>query len=235
MSSYADNLSLFDAALSACGRIDHAVSVAGLMERENIVSPALDLETVKTQPTGIVLDVNLLSAIYFARIAAVYLRQNQSPENSNRSITLFSSISGFNDSPGMYMYAAAKHGILGFMRAARRTLPVTHGIRINALCPWYTDTEMTVSIREGWRAAGLPINRPEDVAFLVTGVMVDSHANGKAIFVGGGQGWDIEEGINSLRPQWLGVETNAAIERARSHLGTGGSWTKGSQSDQSRQ
>lgn len=41
------NLGLFDLALKTCGRIDHAVAVAGINREENIVDKELTLESVR--------------------------------------------------------------------------------------------------------------------------------------------------------------------------------------------
>lgn len=41
------NLGLFDLALKTCGRVDHAVSVAGINREENIVDKKLTLESVR--------------------------------------------------------------------------------------------------------------------------------------------------------------------------------------------
>jgi hypothetical protein len=41
------NLGLFDLALKTCGRVDHAVSVAGINREENIVDKELTLESVR--------------------------------------------------------------------------------------------------------------------------------------------------------------------------------------------
>ena len=41
------NLGLFDLALKTCGRVDHAVSVAGINREENIVDKTLTLESVR--------------------------------------------------------------------------------------------------------------------------------------------------------------------------------------------
>jgi NAD(P)-dependent dehydrogenase (short-subunit alcohol dehydrogenase family) len=50
-----------------------------------------------------VLDVNLLGTLYFARIAAVYLRQGAQP-GDDKSLVLMSSAAGFKDTPGMFVY-----------------------------------------------------------------------------------------------------------------------------------
>jgi hypothetical protein len=41
------NLGLFDLAFKTCGRVDHAVSVAGINREENIVDRELTLESVR--------------------------------------------------------------------------------------------------------------------------------------------------------------------------------------------
>lgn len=41
------NLGLFDLAYKTCGRVDHAVSVAGINRESNIVNPELTLESVR--------------------------------------------------------------------------------------------------------------------------------------------------------------------------------------------
>jgi NAD(P)-dependent dehydrogenase (short-subunit alcohol dehydrogenase family) len=76
VTSYADNLALFDAAYQAFGRVDHAISNAGLGEQGNIVSPELTLESVREEPKNSVqvVDVNLKGPLYFARLASVYDR-----------------------------------------------------------------------------------------------------------------------------------------------------------------
>lgn len=120
VTSYQDTLALFEAAYKAFGRVDHAVANAGIGERGNIVSEDLDLEGVKEEPTGAVdvLDVNLKGAVFFARIASVYLRQRGSREG-DKSLTLVSSVAGFREDPGLFVYVPSKHGVLGLMRALR--------------------------------------------------------------------------------------------------------------------
>ncbi|KAL5686494.1 hypothetical protein EMGR_002788 [Emarellia grisea] len=184
VTSYQSVLGLFDLALKTYGRIDHVVACAGIMEIGNLFDPALTLETVRETPTTKVLDVNLTGCLYVARIASVYLRQNR-PENADRSITLISSVAGFKESPGMFVYQASKHGVLGLMRSLRLYLSSpTHHIRVNAICPWMTTTAMVKGVQEAWMKAKLPCNTPADVAYIIAGVLADSALNGKSIVVG---------------------------------------------------
>jgi NAD(P)-dependent dehydrogenase (short-subunit alcohol dehydrogenase family) len=129
VSSYPSNLSLFETAYKAHGRIDHAIANAGLGEQGNIFDPELTLEGVREEPAKAekVLDVNLKGVVYFARIAYVYLRQQdpnaEAAEKVDKSLTMVSSVAGFREDPGLYVYTASKHGVLGLMRSLRRCVP----------------------------------------------------------------------------------------------------------------
>lgn len=226
VTSYQSVLGLFDLALKTYGRIDHVVACAGIMEIGNLFDPALTLETVRETPTTKVLDVNLTGCLYVARIASVYLRQNR-PENADRSITLISSVAGFKESPGMFVYQASKHGVLGLMRSLRLYLSSpTHHIRVNAICPWMTTTAMVKGVQEAWMKAKLPCNTPADVAYIIAGVLADSALNGKSMYVEGGRAWEIEANIDRLEPQWLGEEQSRSLAQGQAVLGSGMDWAQ---------
>ena len=126
VTKYTDNVSLFQTAYETCGRVDHAIANAGLGEQGNMFDPSLDLETVKQDPgkSMAVVDVNLKGPLYFARVASVYLRQpareGGDGGKQDKSLTLVSSVAGFREDPGLYVYTASKHGVLGLMRSLRR-------------------------------------------------------------------------------------------------------------------
>ncbi|KAL1998759.1 hypothetical protein VTN02DRAFT_5626 [Thermoascus thermophilus] len=229
VSSYQDNLELFRAAFATYGRVDHAVAAAGIGEMGNWFDPALTVESVEEPPPTKVLEVNLIGCLYFARIASVYLRQNRAPDaGADRSLTLISSVAGFKESPGLFVYQASKHGVLGLMRALRRymALPTTHDIRVNAVCPWMTDTAMVRGIERAWKAADMPVNAPLDVARVVAGLLCQTGLNGTAMYVEGGRAWEIEDNIDRLEPQWLGEEPSRSLRRGQEILGSGMDWTE---------
>lgn len=178
-------------------------------------------------PPSTVLDVNLLGCLYCARIASVYLRQNRS-ENEDRSVTLVSSVAGFKESPGLFVYQASKHGVLGLMRSLRKyvSLPTTHNIRVNAICPWMTETGMVAGIEDGWRKANLPVNQPLDVAKVIAGVVSSPELNGTSMYVEGGRAWEIERNLDRLQPQWLGEEPSRSLEKGQAVLGDGRDWAR---------
>jgi len=289
VTKYEDNVALFRRALDSYGRVDHAFSIAGIVEQGNIFDPAISLEDVaKVQrrplhiaskeitrapsgriklittpqpPASTVLDVNLLGPLYFARIAAAYLHHNKKPEE-DKSIVLLSSVAGFIDSPGLFAYGVrisslcslqperirrhtrllltlaandkvSKHGVLGLLRCLRTYLPPAFGIRINAVAPLATTTALLPSaVTKGFKDHGFPLNTPEQVADVVLGLVVGSHkvgedaavalgqdkdgerCNGLTIYVEGGRGWEVEEGLNATRDQWLGKGPNERLTKA---------------------
>lgn len=47
VTKYVDNLELFRLALKTYGRVDHALSIAGIVEQGNILDPALTIDDVE--------------------------------------------------------------------------------------------------------------------------------------------------------------------------------------------
>ncbi|GAB7339210.1 hypothetical protein MBLNU457_5869t1 [Dothideomycetes sp. NU457] len=250
---YQSNLNLFETAYKACGRVDHAVSAAGVSERGNITDPSLTLDSVKEEPHQAmsVLNIDLVGPIYFSRIASVYLRQGESdntnghkkvdseidrsdatqspwlaPKPTTKSLTLVSSVAGFTEAPGLAVYSTAKHGVIGLMRSLRMTLieGPAGGIRTNAICPWMTKTRLVTGVEGAWAEAGLPTNEPEDVAMVIAGVMTDNMLNGASLYVEGGRAWDVEPGIDGLMPEWMGEKRCAEWRRGQVVLGSGAAW-----------
>ncbi|MCJ1380407.1 hypothetical protein MMC17_003510 [Xylographa soralifera] len=224
VSKYEDNLALFKTAYETFGKVDHAMSIAGIVEQGNWFDPALTIESVEKVPTKAVLDVNLLGVLYFARIASVYLRQNRK-EGEDKSLTLLSSVAGFKESPGLFVYQAAKHGVLGLMRTLRPYLPVACNIRVNAICPWMTATAIVAGIEEEWYKANLPVNQPVHIAKVILDVTRSEGLNGKAMYIEGGRAWEVEDNINRLEPQWMGEEPSRSLAKGQELLGNGTGWT----------
>ncbi|KAK3658648.1 hypothetical protein LTR22_008820 [Elasticomyces elasticus] len=230
---YADNLALFDAAYTACGRIDHAIANAGLGEQGNMFDPNLTLESVREEPkkSMSIVNVNLKGPLYFSRIASAYLKQPDmngkgGTAAADKSLTLVSSVAGFREDPGLYVYIASKHGVLGLMRSLRGTLIQSqpYPIRTNAICPWMTRTRLVAGIDEVWAKAGLPSNEPEDVARVIVGVLADGKVNGGTLYIEGGRAWNVEEGILKTRHQWLGEKQEKDLDRGTQLMGGGEHW-----------
>ncbi|OQE36688.1 hypothetical protein PENCOP_c011G04658 [Penicillium coprophilum] len=226
VTEYKSIVNLFDTTLSAYGHIDHVIACAGIMEIGNWFDPNLTLEDVREPATTEVLDVNLGGCLSVTRIASVYLRHNR-PKNADRSITLISSVAGFKESPGLFVYQASKHGVLGLMRALRLYLPsLPFQLRINTVCPWMTTTGMVKGVQNAWINAGMPVNSPMDVARIIVGLLANPQLNGKSMYVEGGRAWEIEANIDRLEPEWLGEEPSRSLAKGQAVLADGSDWVK---------
>lgn len=100
-----------------------------------------------------------------------------------------------------------------------------HPIRVNAVCPWMTRTRLVAGIEDDWHRAGLPSNTPEDVAGVIAGVFADRGVHGAALYIEGGNAWNIEEGLLQTRPEWLGAKQTADLDRGSELMGGGEHWT----------
>lgn len=77
------------------------------------------------------------------------------------SIILTSSVNGMEGGANFTHYTAAKHGVLGFMRAAALELG-PFNIRVNAVCPGFVDSKMNEWQGAYDMMAGHPGGTPED-------------------------------------------------------------------------
>ncbi|KAJ4525311.1 hypothetical protein HRR83_000990 [Exophiala dermatitidis] len=212
VTSYTDIVDLFRFALSKYGRVDHAIANAGLIEQPGWFDPRLGIEGVAHKPTTKTSEVNFNGVLYFANIACTYLaHKNQAAEKNSKSLTLLSSVAGFKETPGLFVYQGSKHAVMGLLRALRLYVPEAYpGIRINAVLPSMTLTGMVEGIKDGWMSADLPVNKPEDVATALVGLCVagpgtdpiwydEEEAEGvKKMSSAGGMDWDhpLETGVN---------------------------------------
>ncbi|KAK4184372.1 hypothetical protein QBC35DRAFT_441555 [Podospora australis] len=222
-------LALFDDAKNAHGCIDIAIQCVGVAEPAGWFEPEdLNLESVRKEPIPIKdnVEINLTSVLWFSRIALAYLKGDGTDKNFSKSIVLTSSIAGITEAPGLFAYSSAKHGVIGTMRALRRFAPAKYGVRANAICPWATDTQLLSGVKESWEKQSMPMNTPVDVAKMILQCAADGELNGKAVFVAGGRGFDTEEGIDRMLPQWMGEENANVFLKGQAILGLGGNWAQ---------
>lgn len=151
--------------LSPHGGIDTVVANAGINnapEAGEFESPgafgAVDFlnDANPPKPTFTTLEVNLTGVLYTTYLARWYLPRNpgskpcfentiQSPSSPgsssrDRHLILISSIAGLYPLVGQVPYTASKHAVIGIYRSLRMTAPITSGIRVNLLCPYFMDT-----------------------------------------------------------------------------------------------
>lgn len=126
------------------GRLDYVVNAAGIAFKH--IGGAAFAETKDWQR---VMDVNL-NGTFFVLRAAAQIMLKQDPILSSidgrplqrGSIVNFSSIQGLVGIGLSTSYSAAKHAIIGLTKSASEDY-AGQGLKINAICPGYTETPMT--------------------------------------------------------------------------------------------
>ncbi|MEG1501886.1 MAG: 3-oxoacyl-[acyl-carrier-protein] reductase [Synergistaceae bacterium] len=108
-------------------------------------------------------------------------------------IIAISSVIGLIGNPGQCNYAAAKAGMIGFVKSLAKEV-ASRGITVNAIAPGYIDTDMTSTLSEEVRneiMRSIPVGRigkPEDIAKAVLFLASDSasYIQGQVLAVDGG-------------------------------------------------
>ncbi|HSK06533.1 MAG TPA: 3-oxoacyl-ACP reductase family protein [Acidimicrobiia bacterium] len=164
------------------GRIDALVNNAGVMPE----TPFLD---ISDREWGEVLAVDLTAPFVCSQTVLPGMISRK-----RGSIVMISSRLGQIGWAGVAHYAAAKAGLLGLTKSlAREFGPL--GIRVNAVAPGPTITEMSAAMLEGEggrrREADLPagrLGRPQDVADTVVFLLSDAAAmyHGQTLCPNGG-------------------------------------------------
>jgi NAD(P)-dependent dehydrogenase (short-subunit alcohol dehydrogenase family) len=91
------------------------------------------------------------------------------------SIVATSSLAGLTATPADPIYALTKHAVIGFVRSVAPQL-ATQGIRINALCPGYTDTNIVPDELRG--TLGVPLMEASFVAEAAMRALHDAETGG---------------------------------------------------------
>lgn len=188
----------FQQVVNDFGRIDYVASAAGLAFKHKGGVAYAETEDWKR-----VLDVNINGAFFVLRAATKAMLQ-QEPIRSvidgrplqRGSIVNFGSIQGVIATPTSTSYVTSKHAILGLTKTASEDY-AHEGIRINAICPGYTATPMTMDspavlkVMEEKVASSVPMGRAADPQEIADGVIFlsggrSSFMTGASLFVDGG-------------------------------------------------
>jgi NAD(P)-dependent dehydrogenase (short-subunit alcohol dehydrogenase family) len=106
------------------------------------------------------------------------------------------SVAGLVGTPGATDYAASKHGVVGLTRSVALEY-ARQNIRVNAVCPGYSDTPMVAALLEASPDMARQVNRaspmhrmgtPDEIAEAVVWLCSDkaSFVNGQALALDGG-------------------------------------------------
>lgn len=137
VSNYASAAMTFEKAFKLYERFDFVFANAGIVERDYFYQRH-PTTGPPPPPNMKVLDVDLNSVIYTTWLAQHYFRQNSQKEGG--SLIMTSSCCGLYATGAMPRYAAAKHGVIGFMRSISTHMYDNDNIRVNAICPGAVQT-----------------------------------------------------------------------------------------------
>ncbi|MCJ1467227.1 hypothetical protein MMC07_005850 [Pseudocyphellaria aurata] len=192
--------SLFSGTVSAFGRVDYCVNSAGVG-----VQDAADIASLSLAEFQRFLDINTTGMFLVTKEASIAMRAQEerpiSPSNPGRGTTRgaivnLGSASSLVASPGVLAYTAAKHAALGLTKNSALD-NATYGIRVNCVCPSWTDTPLVRRALEGvdglakFIEAAVPVGRiamSEEVADVVIFLCSprSSYMTGSTLIVDGG-------------------------------------------------
>lgn len=206
---------MFEKTIAKHGRIDIVLANAGIDEvAEDSFVDVLDDRGRLKAPRLIVEDVNLRGVIYTTKLALSFFRKL----NIEGSIVATGSAASYLDTPGIPVYNAAKHGVLGLFRSLRDTLAKEDLVRANVVAPSFVKTPFTAHLWQVWERSGLPINQPEDVAYAILFLALNKDYHGKSLYVANGTYTELEGAVLESRPIWLGKQ-NAEWANLRKEKG----------------
>jgi NAD(P)-dependent dehydrogenase (short-subunit alcohol dehydrogenase family) len=177
--------SLVDQTIARFGRLDVAVNSAGT---EGKPGPVTEQSAESYAAT---FDANVLGTVLSMK-HELRVMQTQ----GHGSIVNLSSTMGHKAAPGASMYTASKHAVEGLTKAAALE-GAAFGVRVNAVAPGPTDTDMLNRFtggadRKAGLIAGVPLKRagaPEEIAQAIVFLASDKAAfvTGQIVSVDGGK------------------------------------------------
>jgi NAD(P)-dependent dehydrogenase (short-subunit alcohol dehydrogenase family) len=166
VTDYASLSNTFEQAFRKFRRIDFVFANAGIVEKDSFFAkfpntgppPEINMLSV---------DIDLKAVIATGYLAQHYFRQN--PDGSGGCLVSTSSVGGIYPSPFTPMYAAAKHGVIGFTRSIAKHFYVRDKIRANAILPGTMKTPLLTE--KEWERFGdvefTPISKVVEVVELL--------------------------------------------------------------------
>jgi NAD(P)-dependent dehydrogenase (short-subunit alcohol dehydrogenase family) len=136
---------LVDRALGVFGRLDVAVNNAG------VAHPFMKLPEIDGATVERMLSVNVMGVFYGLKHQVPAMERLFSETGRPGAILNVASVAGLVGAPLLSAYAAAKHAVVGLTRSAAAE-SARRGVRINALCPAFTRTDMVGALADGMAA-----------------------------------------------------------------------------------
>ncbi|ETI27613.1 hypothetical protein G647_00062 [Cladophialophora carrionii CBS 160.54] len=152
-------------------------------------------------------ETNLTGVLYTAHLALSYLSRNPGSQKCkcssssstttttttmtgqqgaaaprDRHLLLVASVAGLAGLPGQPLYTAAKHGVVGLFRSLRITSPITLGVRVNMINPYFVDTPILGPLG-AFVLAGGAMARLEAVVEASTRLVADHGIIGRGLII----------------------------------------------------
>ena len=162
VNDYASLSSTFDKTFKEYGQIDFVFANAGIVERDNFYAKFPN-DGPPPPPEMLSVDIDLKAVIATGYLTQHYMRQN--PHQNGGTLISTSSVGGIYPAPFCPMYAAAKHGVLGFTRSIAKHFFKHDKIRANAIMPGTMKTGLLTE--EEWKnfsaTEWTPVNKAVEV------------------------------------------------------------------------
>ena len=173
VADYEANAAAVAFAVERGGRLDHVFLNAGISTGTTF-GDDFDLETYRRA-----MAINLDGVVYGLQAALPALRA------ARGSAVATASLAGLTGVPMDPFYAANKHGVVGLVRSAGPVLEA-EGVRLNAICPGFTESAIIAPIRAALTETGVPII-PTDVVAEAVVELLEGEATGTCVFVQNGR------------------------------------------------
>jgi NAD(P)-dependent dehydrogenase (short-subunit alcohol dehydrogenase family) len=180
-----ETVAAVSSAIEQLGHLDIVVNNAG---GSNFMVPFADL---RLSGWSKIARLNLDSAVYVLHAAAPHLM-----ERGSGSVINVASVGGVGGAPLLAPYGAAKAGLISLTKSLALEW-AGQGIRVNALCPGWTATDLNRNLWEnnadgGATVASVPMRRwarPEEMAGPAVFLASDasSYMTGQVLVIDGGQ------------------------------------------------
>lgn len=224
ITSWPSQRAAFAQAAATFGRIDCVFVNAGVAEiGEQIFTDRLDSDGELAEPDRTCIDVDIRAVGDSLKLAMYHLRNDSDADGKRKgsgkgdggSIVMTASLAGYLASAGAPLYSAAKHGVVGYLRALKGDCAKV-GIALSVIAPGITLTPIILGRRTGqtlqeWgkdmSGRGVPINNAETVGLTVANLMGQGmKANGSGVLIQANRMQELEGGIAKGREQWMGRE-----------------------------
>ncbi|WP_071674109.1 SDR family NAD(P)-dependent oxidoreductase [Nioella nitratireducens] len=173
---------LSDLAIEQFGRLDIAVNNAGL------AGPMKPLTEIREDEFDLIHAVNAKGVFFGLKHQIPLMRAD------GGTILNVASVAGLGAAPKLAAYAAAKHAVVGLTKTAAIE-EARNNIRVNAICPFYSDTPMVtqgaMADKQDFLAQASPMKRLGTAQEVVATMLAlldpaNSYLTGQAIAVDGG-------------------------------------------------